>query len=76
MVNDNNASVVGFFDKFKPDMIAGAVSGALTASLCCPLDVAKTRIQAQGMNDALYIDFYSTCNIYANIELFRWGAAV
>ncbi|KDO16378.1 hypothetical protein SPRG_18092, partial [Saprolegnia parasitica CBS 223.65] len=35
-------------EKNRHDMIAGAIAGSVTASMCCPLDVAKTRIQAQG----------------------------
>ncbi|OQR91197.1 hypothetical protein THRCLA_09075 [Thraustotheca clavata] len=35
-------------DSNRSNMIAGAIAGSVTATLCCPLDVAKTRIQAQG----------------------------
>ena len=31
--------------------ISGALSGALSAMLVCPFDVAKTRLQAQGLQN-------------------------
>jgi len=42
------SSPTSSFDKNRANMIAGAVAGAVTATLCCSLDVSKTRIQAQG----------------------------